>query len=244
MNILVFRSMRHLDAISFDLINKTVQSMVERVTKKRKVQKYIRIFCISFMCLVLILTMLRLTKKVIRIGNAYSFSFSNELLINENHNVHDDNVDEIVYFENLQSLSISNTNITKMDFLMKLDELEFLNVVCSAECPVINIPSLKYNKNLEYVSLINVEIENLDIFAELEKIEMLTIAPINTEIYDISGIKNLHKLRYLSLNRVKCQNLSIIFEMSDLEYLKINNGVLTQEEIEALEKKGVEVRIS
>lgn len=221
-----------------------VKNMIKRVPKKGKVQKNTRIFCVAFMCLVLILTMLRLTKIIVKIGNSYSFSFFDELFINENHNANDDNVNEIVYFENLQSLSISNTTITKMDFLMKLNELEFLNVVCSAEYPITNIPSLKHNKNLEYVSLINVEIEDLNIFTELENIEMLTIAPINTEIYDISGIKNLHKLRYLSLDGVKCQNLSIIFEMSDLEYLKINNGVLTKEEIETLENKGVEVRIS
>lgn len=218
---------------------------MEKADKKGKIQKYIRIFCISLICLVLLFTMLRLTKKVIRIGNTYSFSFSDDLSIWENNNVNDDTIEEIVYFENLQALSIYDTNITNLDFLLKLDKLEYLSVTCSAECPVTNIPSLKYNKNLAYVFLFNVEIENLDIFAELENVEMLTILPVNTaEIYDISGIKNLHKLRYLVLDGIKCQNPSAILEMADLEYLRINHGVLTKEEIETLENKGVKVDIT
>lgn len=74
---------------------------------------------------------------------------------------------------------------------------------------------------------------------------MLTVLPLdNTKIHDISGIKNLQKLRYLAITGLECEDHSVLFELPNLTYLKINNGILTQEEIKILEDKGVKVVIA
>ncbi len=214
--------------------------MINKISRSN--YKYIKIICLFIILLVLIFALLRCTHIVVKIGKTYKWGSSSELLINSDHNLNNKTVNEIVYMKGLKSLSLSDTEVTKADFLTEYNDLEYLNIVCPADFPIKGLPSLHNSPNLEYVSLVNVEIESLDIFSELENIEMLTVAPINTKIYDITGIKNLQRLRYLSVTGLECEDTSILFEFPDLTYLKINEGVLTESEIKALEEKGVEVR--
>lgn len=218
--------------------------MTDRIENNNLWKRWLKRICIFLLLFILIFTLLRVAHIVVKIGKTYKLKFSSKVSIFFDRDLNDNNVHEIVYMKNLEALAISGTSITNLDFLKEFDKLEYLHVACYADCPIRNIPSLKNIQKLSYVELINIEIENLAIFSELTNIEMLTVLPINTKIHDISGIKNLQKLRYLAITGLECEDHSVLFELPNLTYLKINNGVLTQEEMEILEGKGVKVVIA
>ncbi len=162
----------------------------------------------------------------------------------EDRGVNDDNIGEIVYMKNLKSFSAIDTNLTNIDFITNFTKLESLCVVGQSNNPssIMNsITSLENAQNLEYVYLFCVNVEDLDFISDNQNLKYLTVISDNTEISDLSGLKNKEKLQILELESVVCEDYSVLLELTALEQLSITGTPLPEELKEQLSEKGVEV---
>ena len=124
-------------------------------------------------------------------------------------------------------------------------------------------------KNLESFTGLNTCISDLSMFKEMKKLKEFYVETIyeakvlNTQIVDISDIKYLinleifeicgngiddisnikycTKLKEVALYGLTSTDGSALLELPNLESLRIDKGVLTQEQIKTLREKGVEV---
>ncbi len=200
------------------------------------------IVCLAI--IILILFALRTFHIILHVGGHYTFSFSEEYVVGEDRGVNDDNIGEIVYMKNLKRFSAIDTNLTNIDFIANFTKLESLCIVGQSNNPksIMNsIPSLENAQNLEYVYLFCVNVGNLDFIADNQNLKYLTVISDNTEISDLSGLKNKDKLQILELESVVCEDYSVLLELTALEQLSVTGTPLPEEIKEHLSEKGVEV---
>lgn len=159
-------------------------------------------------------------------GRTYSTS-ATELDLSRKH-LTDDDIENLKYMKKLKILNISNNNLSDLSVLKNCTALEELNAENNGVSDISFVSSLKNLKilvmNFNYISDISV----LANFSTLEKIWLCNnyisdISPIryntklvelgfnnNTEIGDVSAVRNMDKLRNLQLENCGITDITAI----------------------------------
>ena len=158
-----------------------------------------------------------------------------------------ENFEDIDEFENLEELSIIDSEIVKSDFtkigknkkLLKLKTV-FLDRTEGIE----NIDFLKNSKNLKFLSISETGIKDISILNNLNQLEILymtgngikdisflresrnlrNIRMSSNEIKDISFIGNNKNLEELGISFNRIENIEVLRNFSNLEFLSVENN--------------------
>jgi len=121
---------------------------------------------------------------------------------------HDNNITDITIicdlFTNLETLSLSNNNISDISQIYKL----------------------KYLKDL---SISNNNITDIDAISNLVELNILNIH--NNKITNINPINNLIKLNQLNVSRNLISNIDVINNLVELNILSINNNLISNVDV-------------
>lgn len=125
----------------------------------------------------------------------------------------------IKILSNLKELNLSGTTIGSISDLKELYNLEKLNISDTNISSTINLKELTILKELNVSNLSLLNVEKLTLLTNLEK---LIINSCN--LNDISFLSNLNKLKYIDLNTNNISNLNSLSKLKNLEHLNIGNN--------------------
>ena len=198
---------------------------------------------VTAVILLLLFALLRVTHVIIYAGYRYTTCFAEDFTAPEGRLITERTVSELRYMKHLRSLGLYDTHIENADFLADLPELWILYLNSTfepAQYPVKKIPSLRNSPDLICINMW-IDTENLDFIADNPALTDLHISAQNTEIKDISGLKNKPELHFLSLYNVNCEDLSVLLELPSLDYLYLYGTIIPDEIKDKLTERGVEV---
>ncbi|MBQ7641602.1 MAG: leucine-rich repeat domain-containing protein [Acholeplasmatales bacterium] len=119
----------------------------------------------------------------------------------------------IKYLNALESLDLSNNDLTDASFLINISNLKRLNLKNNY---FSDISSVVENENLEYLDLSNNNLSNITKLQFLYEIKDLDLS--GNHITDVSSLSTSYSLESLNLNNNKISNFKD--SLSGLEYLK------------------------
>ena len=210
---------------------------------KKSKNKVIITLLVIIVMLPVLFVILRKTHVILKIGDVYTWCFSTEFIVDEEDNINDDNISEIAYMHRLKHFTAMGTQITDFGFITDFPQLDSFSAVCNSKYPEIraaNIPSLKNSPAIDYV-YVYVDVEDLDFIADLPELKDLTVVPRNTDINDISGLKNKTALKSLILGNVNCSDFSVLLDLPSLNVVVIEGTLLPDDIKNRLAKNGVSI---
>jgi hypothetical protein len=211
---------------------------------KKSKNKVIITLLVIIVMLPVLFVILRKTHVILKIGDVYTWCFSTEFIVDEEDNINDDNISEIAYMHRLKHFTAMGTQITDFGFITDFPQLDSFSAVCNSKYPEIraaNIPSLKNSPAIDYV-YVYVDVEDLDFIADLPELKDLTVVPRNTDINDISGLKNKTALKSLILGNVNCSDFSVLLDLPSLQCVVIEGTLLPDDIKNGLAENGVSIK--
>lgn len=127
--------------------------------------------------------------------------------------------DDLQYFRNLESLSISNTKIDEeeLKYIYTLPELKRLSLY---DCSLDTLKDINYLKKLEVLEFSHLNYNDISSISTLSNLKELKIA--GTNIDSLEFIRNLNLIS-LDISYSTISNLEVIKEMYTLQKLYIKN---------------------
>ncbi len=170
-------------------------------------------------------------------------------------------LDALTFFRNLKSLRLQSDELTNLDFLKYLPQLETFHLEQNSKrIKNIDLSPISYLKKLKIISLNGYDKNLENIFSNLNNLETIrfrSISSINSlecishiqslekviiqlgRIYKLSALEKLPKLKYLQLWRInKLENISFISNLKNIQYLNLEtlNKIKEFPNIKKLEK--------
>jgi len=157
----------------------------------------------------------------------------------------------LAYFKNLSYMNIHGENITSLDFLTKETYPNLTSLSISGEMETLidfkNFPKLEelsiYSKNSKLTDISALEkapqtIKDIYIsYAHLKEIptfskmtNLMRLGLQNSQIEDVSSLKDLVWLKNLSLESNKIKDVSPLGNLDQIEYLKLSDNDITKGE--------------
>lgn len=225
---------------------------MEMAKNKLKKNQFLIIVVTVVVTLVLLLALLRCCHVILCVGDSYKLCFSTTYrvsgyLSDGMHDINDDNISEIRYMKNLKHFSAMYTNLTNIDFITNFKKLESLSYCLDSNQPqniVKSIPKLENCHDLMYIYLYGVGVEDLNFLSDCTNLKYLTVVTHDSEITDISGLKNKQILKIVQLRNVNCSDYSVLLELPSLEYLDLYNSEIPIEIKNELLNKNVKINES
>lgn len=128
-------------------------------------------------------------------------------------------IEELVSLKQLKKLSISETYLDNLSFLMELKKLESLNLSRNSIHNISNIVNLN---NLIYLDLSNNKITDLSRIKDLINLNHLNLARNNIKKIDV--ISELRNLTSLNISDNNINTLTALSNLKKLQHLKISNN--------------------
>ncbi|MDF9408171.1 MAG: Internalin-A precursor [Pelotomaculum sp. PtaB.Bin013] len=137
------------------------------------------------------------------------------------------NLTGLEYAANLQSLNLTNNNVSDIGVLSKLTNLQTLNLSSNQ---ISDIRALTGLTNLQTINLGNNQISDIEALSGLTNLQTLYLD--NNQIINIDGLSRLTNLHHLSLYSNKISAIGILTGLTDLRILNLEKNQIG--EIEAL----------
>ncbi|MHA1914971.1 MAG: leucine-rich repeat protein [Promethearchaeota archaeon] len=132
-------------------------------------------------------------------------------------------LDNLHFFKNLKTLNLSKNKLGKIENLQDLTNLEELNL---SNNEIQKIENIRFLKNLRRLSLNNnriAVIENIDSLINLEELNLSY-----NYIKEINNLENPTKLKRLSLSNNQIEEITGLSKLNDLLMLYINDNNISQ----------------
>lgn len=127
--------------------------------------------------------------------------------------------EELSQLTHLQTLDLSNSNISNISILQHLSNLQTLNL---SSTNVTDISVLKNLFKIQNLYINSTDISDISIVRHLPSIENLYLS--NTKISDISVIQYLPRIQVLNLRGTKVSDISVLRMLSRIHTLDLTNS--------------------
>ena len=215
---------------------------MENTQPKRK-RIFLRILAVIAALLLIVFIILRCTHVILRIGKKYTTCFDSAINV-YGLDIDENDMKEFKYLKQIDLFRAYGTDIRNFDFLNNSDSLTIIQVYVKdteQEHTADGMPSLRKCQWLWSLGL-SVDVKNLDFIAENQHLKVVGIWPNNTNIEDISGLKNKPELTSLSLHNVDCSDMSPLLELENLQDLSVIGTIIPDDIMEKLTERKVRIK--